>query len=288
MSASAPTPADPNAVASTQQNTYNTPAAEQSQQGSMVNQVNPYGSLSYSQTGTGANGTPIYTSSLSLSPQQQQLLNSLTGSQTTAGQQAQALLSGANYGATDPTTAIGTGTSGISGQMMSGYLGLMQPFFTNQTNQAQTQLLNQGLTPSPSANPNDPSTWGPYEQEMAQLGATQAQQVGAEAAQFQPAAFNEATQLYQLPAQLGTSLAQFGAPTSPGGSLVQTPGLNITPADYESATATQQQMEEQNYQSQMAQEGQIISGGLGMLGTLGGGYLRGLGGTSGLGTLATV
>src|SRR5258706_9287311 len=150
---SPPTVRDPGQVAATQQG-YNTQAAQASQRGSMVNQNNWLGNLGYQQIGTDPNtGVPIYGSNLNLSPQQQQLYNTLTGTQQAAGQQGQSLLGGANYGGTSPTDAIGTGTSGISGQLMSGYMKQMQPFFTTQTTELDTRLRNQGLNPSPTADP---------------------------------------------------------------------------------------------------------------------------------------
>src|SRR6266481_4999567 len=127
---------------------YNTAAAQASQRGSMVNQQNQYGSLSYTQTGTASDGTPIYQSSLKLSPEQQALYDTLTGTQRSAGQQGQSLLSGANYGATDPTTAIGNQSSGIQGQLMNQWLQSQAPWMKQQTDQLDTKLRNQGLLPS--------------------------------------------------------------------------------------------------------------------------------------------
>jgi hypothetical protein len=276
-SSSGPAPPDPTNVADTQ-NSYNTLAAEQNQAGSAVNQNNAYGSLNYSQTGTGPGGIPIYSANVSLSPQQQQLLNTLTGTQNTAGQAGSSLLANANYGGTDPTTAIGTGTSGISGQMMQGYMQQMQPFFTTQTQQLQTQLANQGLNPSPTANPNDPSTWGPYEREMYQNQTTQANQVAAEAAQFQPQAFQEASSLYTLPAQLSESLAQFAAPTTPNSSLVQTPQYSTSAPDFSSDAYNTAQQQEQNYTNSINQQNALMSGLFGTAGNV----LGGIGKSGGL------
>jgi hypothetical protein len=263
----------PLTVANTQQQ-YNTGTAEQNQAGSMVNQYNPYGSLTYGVSGVGPNGIPLYSANLQLNPQQQGLLNSLVGSQGLAGQQAQALLSGANYGGQSPTQAIGTGTSGISGQMMQGYMGLMSPFFTQQTQQLDTQLRNQGLTPSPTADPANPATWGPYERQMYQNQTTQSQQVGGAAATFQPQAFQEASTLYNLPAQLGTALAQFGAPTSPGSALVQTPGFNAQPVNFEGDVGQYQQQQMQAYQIQQLQNSAAMSGAFGVAGNVLGGLAK--------------
>ena len=252
-----------------QQQQLNTASGQASQRGSMVNQANPFGSLNYQQIGVGPDGTPIYGSSLNLSPQQQQLYNILTGTQTAAGAAGQGLLAGAGYGNTSPTQAIGTGASGISGNLMSGYLGLMQPFFTQQTQQLDTQLRNQGLFPSPSADPANPQTWGPYERAMYQNQTTQSQQVAGAAAQFQPQAFQEATSLYTLPAQLGMQLAGFGQYQLPTNALIQTPGLQVSPADYTGAVAQQENIQEQNYQAEVARQNAFINGLFGSVGKVG-------------------
>src|ERR1700721_1991393 len=153
MSLGQPSPPNPAQIAQNaeqvgqQQATLNTGIAQQNQAGSNYNQYDPYGSLTYSQTGTGPGGTPIYSSNVSLSPTQQNLLNLLQGTQTTAGGQAGNLLTGANYGAESPTSAIGDLSSGLTAQNTQEYLAAEQPFFTTQTQQLQTQLENEGLGP---------------------------------------------------------------------------------------------------------------------------------------------
>ena len=55
------------------QNTSNQQAAQLYSDFSKYNSSNPYGSVSWAQTGTNADGTPIYTQSTSLSPTEQGL-----------------------------------------------------------------------------------------------------------------------------------------------------------------------------------------------------------------------
>src|ERR1700685_1141271 len=120
MSLGQPSPPNPAQIendatqAENQQASLATGIGVQNQAGSNYNQSDPYGSLNYSQTGTGPNGTPIYSSNVNLSPTQQNLLNLLQGSQTTAGGQSGSLLTGANYGASSPTDVIGNLTSGLT------------------------------------------------------------------------------------------------------------------------------------------------------------------------------
>ncbi len=71
MSSPSPPPVKDSGKVAEQQQQYNKQAGIESQAGSMVNQYNPYGSLTYSQTGTGPGGVPIYSSKMELTPAQQ-------------------------------------------------------------------------------------------------------------------------------------------------------------------------------------------------------------------------
>ncbi len=248
-SPSVPAVPNPSDVASTQQG-YNTTSGQQSQQGSMVSQSNPYGNLNYAQTGTSSNGTPLYTATTTLSPQQQQLLSSLTGTQTAAGNQGQQLITGANYGAVSPSTAIGNATSGLTGAAVQQEQQYLQPFFQPQIAQLDTQLRNQDFDPSTPA----------YQQAMNNLLQSQGQTESGFVANIEPQMFQQALQTYNEPAQLGTSLAQFGAPTNPNQSFVSTPQLNIQPADYTGAVASSNQANMAAFQAQLQQNNAMMSG----------------------------
>jgi hypothetical protein len=69
-------PAAPNYAAAAQATSEgNLDAARAAMAANRVNQVTPYGSLTYSQSGTDPYGNPTYTATQALSPQQQQLLD---------------------------------------------------------------------------------------------------------------------------------------------------------------------------------------------------------------------
>lgn len=89
---SAPVIPDPNGVinAATQSNIQTAIANSQLNN---VNQNNPWGSISYQQTGTGANGVPIYTQTQTLNPTLQGALNSQFGAQNTTANIAERLAS---------------------------------------------------------------------------------------------------------------------------------------------------------------------------------------------------
>lgn len=241
-----PTP-DPNQTAATQFD-YNLKAGEAQQAASNVNQVTPYGSLTYTQTGTGPNGVPLYTATTSLSPSQQQLLDTLTGTKQTAGTQASNLLSGANYGASNPSTVIGNATSGLTSDLLKQETDYLNPFFTQQSSQLDTQLRNQGLSPGTPA----------YDTAMNNLRQNQNQSVTGFLAQAEPAAYSQATSSYLLPSQLAGQLSTLGSPTSP--TFQTTPTNTTQPPNYTGAVANSAQIAQQNYQNQLQQNNAMMSG----------------------------
>ena len=276
-SPSVPTVPNPSGVAQTQTG-LNTTAGEQSQAGSMVNQNNAYGGLNYVQTGTNPDGTPMYTANTSLSPTEQNLFNQYTSTQATAGGQAGALLNSAGYGSVPAATAIGNATSGLTGQAVQQEEQYLQPFFGPQTSQLDTQLRNQGFDPSSPA----------YQQAMNNLLQSQGQTETGFVANIEPQMFQQATSTYELPAQLAGSLASLGAPTTPNSSFVQTPGLSVTPANYEGDVSSANTANMAAYQAQVTQNNAMMSGlfGLGSAalgGLASGGLTTALGGSNLLG-----
>ena len=263
-----------------------------SQAGSQYNQSNPYGSLSYQQTGTGPGGVPIYSANTSLSPIEQQLFGQYTGTQAQAGGQAASDLGFGNYGSISPTQQIGSMTSGTTGQLENAYLGSVEPFFQTQQQQLDTQLQNQGLTattPTSSApNPNGPTASGnpAYNNAMRQLMTSQDQAALGAAAQFEPQAFSQASNLYSLPLTTSEQLAQWGAPQGPQSMFTnQLPSLgstNLVGADQ--AVGQQAQNQFGDAQGQYTAMIQALSGGAGTLGSaLGGNGMFGANGAFGAG-----
>lgn len=255
-----PTPHDPGQTAALQQQ-YSTTAGVQSQEGSMVNQTNPYGSLTYTQVGTNPDGSPKYAASMAYNQGQQGLYDSLLNTQTNAANAAAGTLGAGNYGG--PNNVVGTANS-LTDQRMSDYLKSVQPEFGRQTDQLDNQLRNQGIMPGTPA----------YVQQMQNLQQTQGQAAAGAAAQFQPQAFNEAVQQYALPLQTAQSLASFGSPQSLTNNVVQTPGLQIQPANYTAAVANSDQMAQQTYQNQLQQQNAMLQSIFSPVSALAGGFAR--------------
>jgi hypothetical protein len=277
MGSSSPTPPTPQSPSTTanQQQQYNITAAGAGQAASNVNQVTPFGSLTYNQTGTGPGGIPLYTATSSLTPQLQQIVNTLGG-------QTSNLLTGANYGASNPADVVGNATAGNTKAVLGEQVAALQPYFTTQTQQLDTQLRNQGLNPSPSSNPSDPSTWGPYERAMNQLQQNQNQSVSGFLAQFEPQAYNQALTSYTLPATLAQSEYGMINPALAKTSFTPTPTTSVAPADYTSAVGQYQNMLEQQYAQQTGQQAAMTQGLFGIPTAVLGGWAQG-GGLSSLG-----
>lgn len=129
--------------------TGNLQAAQAASAANKVNQVTPYGNLTYTQTGTDpATGTPMWTATQSLSPGQQQLYNQNTQLSSGLLDTAQ---SGLNYASglmSKPGVDISTLPSvGINpGQTYTdAIMSRLQPEQAAQRQQFQAQMANQGI-----------------------------------------------------------------------------------------------------------------------------------------------
>lgn len=230
-----------------------TAANQQAQQGSAVNQNTAYGSLNYTTDPT----TGKLVANQNLSPAQQALLNTLQGTQQTAGSAGSSLLTNANYGG-GPTDLTGA-TNDIVNKNLANYTASLQPTFDSQTSNLDNQLRNQGLTPGTPA----------YDQALNTLRQNQNQSVSGFLAQAEPTAFNQAESQYNLPLQTATSLAQLGAPASLPSNLINTPTQSAT--NVSGIYGQQQSAEQQQYQNQIQQNSALLSGLFGIGGSILGG-----------------
>jgi hypothetical protein len=233
-----------------QQQALNTQTLEELQGVNNVNQVTPTGSLTYAQTGVGANGVPTYTATQTLSPAEQALLTTMQGTQNTAGTQAGNLLSNANYGApgTNPATTIGNSTSGETQALLGQETSYLNPQFTQQTNQLQTQLASQGIYPGSPA----------YTQQMQNLQLNQNQAVTGFLATAEPAAYQQATSSYELPLTMASQ--EMGLAQPAGVGLTSTPQETSQPANLEGDVASANTANMAAYNAQLAQQNAMMSG----------------------------
>jgi hypothetical protein len=124
----------------------------------MIGQNTPYGSLTYNQTSTDAQGNPLYTATTQLSPEQQQLLNQNTSLQTGLmgvansglGQVANNLSSPAIDNSKLAAMPINPGETYTDASMR-----LMQPYLHQQQSDLDSRLANQGITQGSDAYSRD-------------------------------------------------------------------------------------------------------------------------------------
>src|SRR5215475_7429692 len=166
------------------------------QRGSQTFQNTPFGGLSYDVVSYGPNGVPVYSANTSLSPEQQALLNERTYAQLIGGSQAPNLLAGAGYGQAPPWEAIGSMTSGLTGQQLAMETAFLDPFFKMQREQMDTQLQNQGFTPGTTA----------YNNAMMPMLTGQNLDVSNFLAQAFPSQENFAQSMYAMPYNLASGL----------------------------------------------------------------------------------
>jgi hypothetical protein len=256
-----PTVPNPQVTADQQQN-LNTQTLTELEQANNVNQVTPTGSLTYAQTGTGANGVPTYTATQTLSPAEQALLTTMQGTQQTAGTQAGNLLSNANYGApgSNPATTIGNSTSGETQALLGEETSYLNPQFKQQTDQLTQQLASQGIYPGSPA----------YTQQMQNLQLNQNQAVTGFLASAEPAAYAQATSSYELP--LTMAAQELGLSQPAGVGTTSTPQETSSPANLEGDVASANTANMAAYNAQLTQQNAMMSGlfGLGAAGISGG------------------
>lgn len=141
-----PSPPDPVATANAQQD-MNKKTAITQQELNQTNQVTPYGNLTYTQSGTNADGTPQFTATQTLSPENQKLFDSFmklggtlgTIGNNQAGAVADTLSKPFNFDA-----ATGTKLSDIQKTFLD-------PQWDRNQKSLESDLLNRGITPGSEA-----------------------------------------------------------------------------------------------------------------------------------------
>jgi hypothetical protein len=152
----APPPPDYTALAQ-QQNQSNIDMARMGLAANRVNQQTPFGSLSYSQTGTDAYGNPTYTATQTLSPEQEKLYKQQTGLQSGVLNTAQAglgnVLNSVMQGGVDQSKLAQTGIN--PGETYSdAIMRRLAPQMKMESGQFDAQMSNQGIAPGTEAYQN--------------------------------------------------------------------------------------------------------------------------------------
>jgi hypothetical protein len=150
-------------------------AAEATAAGNRINQNTPWGSLSYQQSGTDAQGNPTYTANTTLSPEQQQLLSQNTSLQTGLLGTAESALPAVSSLLSNPTineSALTPYSTNPGETYTDASMRLLSPYLKTQQSDLDAKLANQGVTAG-----SDAYTRANYEladqQNRARLGAVQ-------------------------------------------------------------------------------------------------------------------
>lgn len=226
-----------------QQGAANKDSAIASQAGSWSDQYNPYGSITRHQIGVGPGGVPLYGTEAALTPEQQGLFDKLMGTKQIAGTAGSEVLAGGTYGNGTTEDRIGNLQQGMTKQVMDRQMAYLDPFFTTQRDQLGTKMRNQGLLPGSPA----------YTNAMRELDTNQGLTVSKASADYAPQAYSQATSTYMLPAAIAKQLAELGAPGSPTQMGVQSPALNLQPANYTAAMTASNTAAMDAYKAQYGQ-----------------------------------
>lgn len=303
-----PAPLDVQGV-SQQANQQNMMNAGQQAAYNRINQQGPFGSVSYSQTGTDASGNPIFSQSTQLDPTQLKYLSELQQGASGAYKGGLAGLSGLAQSAEsgpklDPWGVGQSGVNRLIGEFGSpmqdssqGALDQAYQFATARMNRdlgeqegaIRNRLANQGLAPGSEA----------YEREIRNLRETGAGMRDEAAARYQSMFhgqgmaergqnYNEAAGLYNMGQQAGAQqfqqqLAPYQLMTAQGGMInpvLQTGAaaynpVNVANVDVAGLNQASKANEYQNYQAQMAERQAMMGGIAGLAGTIGGAALMG-------------
>jgi hypothetical protein len=258
-----PAPPDPKDTAQAQAQA-NSSAAQTQQQLNMVNQVNPYGNLTYSQTGTtkGPNGTklPQYTATTVLSPQEQ------------AKQEQQwkfdGLVNNLGIQQTEKLTGlldkpVNLNNEASESRLMELGSKRLDPLFDQRRSATESRLANQGIYKGSEAYDREFSNFGQQENDAYnQLLLTGRGQAVQEALTERNQPINEITALMS-----GGQVSQPNFTNTPTASVGAPDVAGLTMDAYKYGPLAQ-------YQAQQSQQNAMMGGLFGLGGAVGGGWAR--------------
>lgn len=305
MGKSAPTPPPPPDPVKTAnaQGAINREAAIANQEMSMVNQLTPFGNLTYSRSGTSAAGNPTYTATQTLSPDQQRIADLSSSVSQQFGQAAQNQLSNVqgtlskpiDYSSLGDPASFDTSSLGAAPTVneatrtaaRDAILARINPQMENQRAALETSLANQGfVTGSQGWNramdESNRARNDAYLAADAMGGDEMARMYGIQSAGRQQR-LNELSQQYRMDANardrainemiqqrqipLNELSAMMSGNQVQGPKFVNAPGANMAAADLMGATYGSANLANQNYQQQVAAQNANTQGLYGLLGT---------------------
>lgn len=267
MEAPSPPPApDPVATAKAQ-GEMNQNTATTQQILNMTNQVTPYGSLTYNQTGTnsftGADGKtyniPQFTATQSLSPTEQNLLEMSNKTRTNIGQIGvdQSAKIGGILG-----TNVNLNNDAVEGRLMDLATKRLDPRFARDEDALRTRLSNSGIQPGSAA----------WNAEMTQFGQTKNDAITQLLLSGRGQSINEILTERNQPLNEISALMSGSAVSQP--SFTNTPQTNVAGVDYAGMVRDKYNSQMDAYKTQVGQQNALMGGLFGLAGTGVGGVMK--------------
>jgi len=228
MTPQSPPPApDPVATANAQ-TASNRATATTQQQLNMVDQSTPQGTLNYSQNGTWADGTPRYSSTTTLSPEQQQLYNQ----QTQLGQNVNQLALDQTGRLTNfLSSPVDLSNDAVESRLFDLGSKRLDPAFARDWDARETSLMNRGIMPGSEQYQNEQDAFNRSKNDARdQLALTGRSQAVQEALTARNQPINEITALMSGGQ---VSMPQFGS--TPQSSVANTDVAGITQNAYQNS-----------------------------------------------------
>lgn len=268
-SPSAPQAPDPYATAAAQ-GAANIDAAEAEQVINNTNQITPYGSINYQQTGGhfvptlggGQQYIPQYTATTQLSPELQKLFNSNIGNAQTASNTAGRL----GLSVQDMLSKnVDLGPNSTAAYLDKLNTQTLDPQFQQAQTALNQQLANQGLTPGSEG----------WKYAQTQFGLNKANTYNNMYLQGQNTAVQDILAQYNEPLNALNALQSGSQVSQPGvGTLAPTSQESISPAPYAQTVEQNYSNQTQQYDAQLAAQSQEMGGLFGLGGSLVGGLAK--------------
>lgn len=231
---SSPKAPDPAATANAQAE-HNREAAIAQQELNMVNQITPYGSLTYEQTGRSGSGTPQYTATQTLSPEQQELYDKYVSGQSQFGDIALNQLDNVEDTLSTPFDI----DASTANELVDIQRTFLDPQFAQGQESLETQLYNQGVQPGTEA----------YRRAMEQFGDQKQRGYNQAYLDSYNTARESAVAERNQPLTEITSLLSGSQPQSP--QFTSTPQASIAAADVTTPTYQSAQMNQDRHNAMM-------------------------------------
>lgn len=240
--ASPPKSPDPVATANAQAAANKETAIAQSQL-NMVNQNTPFGSLTFEQTGKGEDGTPTFTATQTLAPEQQALLDETNKAGLAFGKTANNQLATVQDRLSQPVDFSQFGDAPVADEATrqatrDAILARLQPEIDRDRAALETQLVNQGFERGSAAFDEQFDTFNRGVNDLrlgadAAAGDEMSRVFGLESA-ARNALINEAVQQRQIP--LNELAAMLSGTQVQGPQFVNAPQTGVAPTDVIGAT----------------------------------------------------